>query len=409
MRVLLVTNMYPSLEDPAYGSFVARQQGRLTTEQGIGFVLVSSGRRGGGSASLGKYLSLAARTLAAAARGGYDLVHAHYLTPTALLGLVASVLRGKPLVITAHGTDIYSGRGALIRMGIRAAVRRSCRVITVSRFLAGELTAAFGPPKREVLVSDMGVDTERFVPGDKSRLKASLGMSDAVPHLVYVGSFTEHKGVEDLADALALLADRGVAFRATLVGDGPLKDDIEERLHHLGDRVRLAPSSPHTKLPGLLAAADLFVLPSRREGVGLLVCLEALSCGVPVVATRAGGLPELVKDGMNGALVDPADPIALAATIEALCADPMRLAALGSKARESALPHDERRQAERVAQVYARCVGDGDARDHATDATAAADDARRQADAAAAADARRQAADEAGHTGASLRMTEVRG
>lgn len=362
MRVLLLSNMYPSAADPAYGSFIARQQGRLTSEHGVSFQLVVTSKRGGGLAGFGKYMSLVLRTLGATLAGGYDLVHAHYLMPMAALSLLPAALRRRPLVVTAHGTDIRTGQRPLVRMGIRWALQRACRVIAVSDFLARQLELGYGYPARDVLVCDMGVDTERFAPPDghgKAALKAAQGMTEAVPHIVYVGSFTEHKGVEDLAEALAIMADDGVVYRATLVGDGPLRAPVQGRLRPLGDRVRLMPSVAHSQLPALLGSADVLALPSRREGVGLLVCLEALACGAPVVAARAGGLVELVVDGVNGALVEPGDPMGLARALSKVCADPETLARLAAGARRSALAHDERRQAARVAKVYEECVAAG--------------------------------------------------
>lgn len=354
-----MTNMYPSADDPAYGSFVARQQGRLTSEHGVSFKVISSTSRGGGSGgggSLGKYAGFLAKTLGATLFGGYDLVHAHYLLPTAALALIPAALRGKPLVITVHGTDIYTGQRRFWRGLVTRAVHRACRVIVVSRHLGGELIAGFGRPARDLLVANMGVDTERFVPMDKESLKANLGMTGAVPHLLFVGAFVDQKGVQDLAEALTIMAGDGVPFRATLLGDGPLKPAVEAMVHELGDRVRMAPFSPHPQLPALMGSADLFVLPSRREGVGLLVCLEALACAVPVVATRAGGLPEIVHDGVNGVLVRPEEPRELARALSELCRDPDRIVRLAARARESALAHDERAQAARVAQVYAECA-----------------------------------------------------
>jgi glycosyltransferase involved in cell wall biosynthesis len=356
VRVLLITNMYPSLDNPAYGSFVARQQGRLTSEHGVSFKVVASQETGGGGASLGKYLSLARRVLGASVLGGYDVVHAHYLLPTAALALLPSWLRRKPLVITAHGTDIYTGRRRFWRGLIRRAVARACRVIVVSEFLGRELEEGFGTRHGGLVVCNMGVDTERFKTSDREEAKRTFGVDDPpVPHLVFVGNFVEQKGVEDLGEALNELAEMGIAFRATLVGEGPLQAEVEEQVHELGDRVRFYGFVPHPQLPAVLGAADLFMMPSRREGVGLLVCLEALSSGVPVLATDAGGLPEIVRDGVNGATVPAGDPHAFAAALARLCSDPAELERLALAARDSALPFDERRQAAVVAGVYEDC------------------------------------------------------
>lgn len=357
MRVLLISNMYPSEDDPAYGSFVARQRRRLAEQHDVDFVLVASTARGGGAASVRKYAALAWRTLLATARGRYDLVHAHYLMPTAALALLPAAVHRKPLVLTAHGTDIRSGRRGVWRGLIRRAMRRASKVLVVSEHLRREMVEGYGEPAGDVVVANMGVDTLLFRPGGKAALKEARSLPAEECHFVFVGNLVEQKGVEDLARALALLDERGVAFRATILGGGPLEGLVRSIVEPLGDRVRVEPYAQHAELPALLGSADVFVLPSRREGVGLLVCLEALACGVPVVAARAGGLPEIVHDGVNGLVVPPEDPDALADALASLAEDPGRRSALARMARATALPYDEARQADVVYEAYRECLG----------------------------------------------------
>jgi D-inositol-3-phosphate glycosyltransferase len=147
-----------------------------------------------------------------------------------------------------------------------------------------------------------------------------------------------------------------VEFRATMLGHGPEMPEVLRIVEPLGEKVQFRTVISHAMLVDVFRSADLFVLPSRREGVGLLVCLEALSCGVPVVAGRAGGLPEIVHDGENGVLVEPADPDALADTIQGLIEDPARRSALAAAARASALPYGESAQAAKVHRVYEECA-----------------------------------------------------
>jgi glycosyltransferase involved in cell wall biosynthesis len=212
------------------------------------------------------------------------------------------------------------------------------------------------PADRPFVIANMGVDTELFTPGDAAPLKLAADVPQGVPHLVFVGNFVEQKGVTDLARALAILAERGVEYRASLLGHGPEMAEVRQIVDPLGDLVRFKTVVSHDKLVDVFRSADLFVLPSRREGVGLLVCLESLSCGVPVAVGRAGGLPEIVRDGVNGVLFEPADPVGLADALQALLADPDRLAGLAANARQSALPYSEDEQARRVFETYEECV-----------------------------------------------------
>lgn len=356
MKVLLLSNMYPSEEEPGYGSFVLRQKERLEAEHGVEFELVVSTMRGGRGANLRKYAELLWRTIAATCRGGYDVVHAHYLLPVAGLSLIPSGVRRKPLVVTAHGTDIFSARRPVFRQLATRALARACEVFVVSDFLGAELLAGFGEPRRGFTVANMGVDTDLFVPGDRAARKAERDLPANRVHLLFIGNFVEQKGIDDLARALVVLYGREVPFVATLLGHGPLLPEVTALVEPLGDSVRLESVVPHERLLPLFQSADLFVLPSRREGVGLLVCLESLACGVPVAAARAGGLPEIVHDGENGIVVEPDDPSGLADALESLIRDPERLDKLAARARESALPYDERAQAAKVADAYRSCL-----------------------------------------------------
>ena len=359
LRVLMISNMYPSPAEPGYGSFVQRQEERLQARHPVEIRLICSQQRGGGLANVAKYAALMGKTLAATARGDYDLVHAHYLLPVAAFALIPAVVRRKPLVITAHGTDIYSGTRPGWKTFITMGLKRACRIIVVSRFLAERLVENFGvtpPAERPFVIANMGVDTDKFTPGDSQALKAADGLPRDVPHLLFVGNFVEQKGVSDLARALVELDRRGIDFRATLLGHGPEMAEVLDVVAPLGGRVRFREVVSHDALIDVFRSADLFVLPSRREGVGLLVCLESLACGVPVAAGRAGGLPEIVCDGVNGVTFEPGDPSAIADAVQRLIEDPVQLSRLAASARASALPYSEDTQADRVFDVYEECV-----------------------------------------------------
>jgi glycosyltransferase involved in cell wall biosynthesis len=360
VKVLMLSNMYPSAGEPGYGSFVQRQKRELEERHGVEIKLVHTGRRGGGTGrNLLKYAELLAKTLVATAAGGYDVVHAHFLLPVAAFALIPSAVRHKPLVITAHGTDIFSGQMKPWKHYITRALKRACRVIVVSDYLAARLSENFGvasSPGHEFVIANMGVNTDLFTPGDSAPLKEAAGIPADVAHLLFVGNFVEQKGVTDLARALVLLRERGVDFRATLLGHGPDMPEVRRIVEPLGSAVHFKTVLSHEMLVDVFRSADLFVLPSRREGVGLLVCLESLSCGVPVACSTAGGLPEIVHDGVNGALFEPENPASIADTLARLIGDPAERARLASGARASALPYSEAMQAERVFRVYEECA-----------------------------------------------------
>jgi glycosyltransferase involved in cell wall biosynthesis len=120
----------------------------------------------------------------------------------------------------------------------------------------------------------------------------------------------------------------------TIIGTGPLAAELRSLIAATGSHTTLvAQSLPHAEIPGLLRSFDYFVAPSRNETQGVAMC-EAMACGLPVVATHVGGIPEFVRDGMDGYLVPPENPAALHAAIKRLVADPARLRAMGRDARQ---------------------------------------------------------------------------
>ena len=140
-------------------------------------------------------------------------------------------------------------------------------------------------------------------------------------------------GAQDLVEALGLLAD--LPFKATLVGDGPLRESLETRVRELGlaERVQFLGRRPHSEIPELLRGFDLLAMPSRQEAWGVAAA-EASATAIPVVATRIGGIPEVVIDGETGLLVPAQDPPALAAAIRLLAGDPDLRHRLGEAGRE---------------------------------------------------------------------------
>ena len=212
------------------------------------------------------------------------------------------------------------GRG----MNARAAISHA-----VARHYARHLRP--GPIRVIPLATDTRAGNDLLV--DRSALRRTYGVSDGETLLVLPGRFVHEKGHRFLVDAVRSLTDRGCGVRALMVGDGPLRGDVAARARKagLGDRITIVPSIPHIDLLALLCAADIVVVPSTHEGLGLVV-LEALLAGTAVVAAAAGGIPEVIQDDLTGLLVPTENAPALADAIARLVADPsarVRLAATG--------------------------------------------------------------------------------
>jgi glycosyltransferase involved in cell wall biosynthesis len=327
VRILLVSQMYPSAAEPDFGVFVQGLE-RALDARGHELERVVLDRRGGGKL---RHARLASRAVAAARRFRPDVVYAHFLFPTGLGGLLAARASGAALVVTAHGQDVANlTRYPFVRAPSRAVVRGADAVVAVSGWLRDRLVASIPAAAAKTEVVDCGVDLDRF-----PLLARAEGPS---PAYVCVGSLIERKNVVRLAEAFERLG----AGTLTFVGDGPLRPQLEGR-----PGVAVVGPVPHDAVPEHLARADVLCQPSLVEPFGQ-AALEAMACGRSVVATRVGGPPEFVPLDA-GVLVDPDDTAALTEALRAAAALPVP----NEAARAAAAAHDVRRQAERVETILA--------------------------------------------------------
>lgn len=286
---------------------------------------------------------------------GVRHVHAHWATHPALAAWLVNALTGIGYSFTAHAHDLYVDRAML-----REKVAAARFVVTISELNRRLIQAECGPPAAgKVHVVRCGVDLDAFAPRPR-RLPE-------VPTFACVASLREYKGHGVLLDALGLLRARGTFVRAVLVGDGELRRPLEARIARegLGDRVELRGALPHEAIPEVLATSTAMVLPSvtsrdgQMEGIPVAL-MEAMAAGVPVVATRLSGIPELVHDGRTGLLVPERDPEALAAALERLAADPALGARLAQAARQTVRDEfDRRRNVARLHALLAPFAGGG--------------------------------------------------
>jgi len=260
------------------------------------------------------------------------VVHTH-AWGTLIEGLVAARLARVPLVVHGeHGTlqlKAHQLRAQRLGWGLVD------QVLSVSSRLAARMVDETRFPAHRVETIRNGVNLSRF--GTLSRLEArrALGLAETAVIVGTVGRLVPVKDQASLLAAIALLAQRGVCTTVVLAGDGPLRPDLEAKAASLGlaDRVKMLGHRPDVE--AVLAALDVFVLPSVSEGLSNTI-LEAMASGLPVVATRVGGADELVEEGTTGLLVEPGDPKALGLAIEQLVSDPARRADMGNKARQRA-------------------------------------------------------------------------
>lgn len=244
-----------------------------------------------------------------------DLIDAHYFYPDGVAAALLARELGRPLVITARGTDLnLIPSYALPRGMIRWAARQATGLITVCTALK-EALIGLGVPEEKVRVLRNGVDLERFRPLDRVTARANLGLSK--PTLLSVGHLIERKGHHLVIEALVMLPE----FELLVVGDGEERGRLEALAQAAGSsgRVRFIGAVPQSALAELYSAADALVLASSREGWAN-VLLESLACGTPVVATAIWGTPEVIADPLAGVLIPERTPQAIAEGVRRLMA-----------------------------------------------------------------------------------------
>jgi glycosyltransferase involved in cell wall biosynthesis len=338
VRILEVTQMWPSPENPDLGSFLIP----LTREiEALGHdVEVASISRRGGPPT--KYATLVRKARAAAQRFEPDVVFAHFLFPAGAAGALAARSAAAPLVVMAHGQDVANiGRIPGVTAATRWVIGRSSEVIANSQWLAGRLTDRIPAVESKIEVADCGVDLDVFSPRPAAEARRELGWDGEGPAFLCVGSLIERKNLVRLADAFESLGRGRLAF----VGDGPLRGALAGRRG-----IRLVGRIPQAEVPRWIAACDVLCQPSLTEPFGQAT-LEAMAMERSVIATSAGGPPEFVTPE-SGVLVDPQDPGALRPAMELALTMPRPNPA----ARGAAAQHDVKRQAAIMAAILEQAV-----------------------------------------------------
>jgi teichuronic acid biosynthesis glycosyltransferase TuaC len=249
----------------------------------------------------------------------FDLIDAHYCYPDGVAAAMLGRRLGKPVVITARGTDVnLLPEYRVPRRLVRWAAAQAAGMVTVSEVLRGRLIE-LGVPGSRIQVLRNGVDLDLFAPRDRAAARRELGLEAAGPVLLSVGWLAPQKGFDLVIRAAAALPDTLLI----IVGEAAEKAVLQRlaRKLHVDGRVRFLGTMPQQRLATVYNAADVLVLASAREGLPNVV-LEALACGTPVVATAVGGVPEIVRVRAAGRLVQERTPEVIAGAVRDLLADP---------------------------------------------------------------------------------------
>ena len=284
--------------------------------------------------------------------GNYDVIHTH-TSKAGFLGRMAAP-RSSAIVHTPHGHVFYGYYGWILTRGFilaeRLAARRTDRIVTLTDMEAADHVRLRIAPRERFVTIPSGIDVARYAQPSRSRreVRAEIGIQPDVFLVGAVGRLVPIKGHRHLIEAMARLE------RAALVvaGDGSLREELSELVGRLNLSGRVKLLGEREDIPGILGALDLFALPSLNEGQSRALA-EAMAAGLPAVASRVGGVPEVLVEGLTGLLVGPADPGGLAEAIEKLMADADRRATMGQAARRRAADvFSIRRMIERIEALY---------------------------------------------------------
>lgn len=291
-----------------------------------------------------------------------QIVHTHKYKDT-ILAAPAARWCGVPVVIrTVHGlSEPFMGAQAL-RMNAYEWLERQVHarmvdtIIGVSKQIEGRARA--GKQGSHVTCIHNGIELEERTAADDCRAakRRELGLTDDICAIGAVGRLTAVKGLETLLLAARQLLDENQKVCVVLIGDGPLRETLEARAVELGIRQNLALLGYREDTDELMQAVDIYALPSLSEGIPMAL-LEAMAAGKPVAASRVGGIPEVVEDGVSGLLVEPSNPAEWAMKCRQLIRNPHMAQKMGLAARTRVEQEfSAAKMAERVSALYRQSV-----------------------------------------------------
>ena len=280
-----------------------------------------------------------------------DVVHWHAARAHALGAMAATLAPGPARVLSRRVV-------VPVRRSIGSRLLYSLPIDAIAAISAAVRATLIlsGVDSARIRIVPSGIDASPFLGAvDRPSLRERLGMPGSEIVVLNVAALTREKGHADLLHALAAARSRAPALRLWIVGEGPLEATLraEAQTLGLGDAVRFL--GFRSDVSDLLRAADLFCLPSRLEGLGTSI-LEGMAAGLAVVATTAGGIPEIVIDGETGVLVPPRDPEALSAALVRLAEDPALRSALGARGRERSRIFGVEPMVERTRALYLQAL-----------------------------------------------------
>ncbi len=294
--------------------------------------------------------------------GKFDIVHGHHaFTPVSLYSISLASKHGFPTVLTAHSLGIGYRHGVIwktlkpVLYPMKRAFDKADKIIAVSKAVKQFMSHIVSHPKKIEVIPN-GVDLERFIfPSNTRKLRKELNLPLDVPIILFVGRLSIRKGIHILVDAFKHVVKEFPEAKLLIAGKGFLREYLryKVRANNIADKVEFLGYISDDELIKLYAASDIFVCPSIFAEAFGIVILEAMASGKPVIATKVGGIPEIIDHEVNGLLVEPNDTGELRNAIIRLLSDKREMNRIGRNARKKVEEvYDWNKLVFRILEVY---------------------------------------------------------
>ena len=261
------------------------------------------------------------RTIRTIVREKPDIIYAHWAVPSGLIAMIAKLITNRPLIIQVHGSDVRGIPGSwaehpLLQTLIKMVLSHADGLVTVSNDLMTRVKW-MGIKVQQKRVIPLGIDLKTL-----EETIMSIETKDNIPTILFVGALREVKGLNYLLDAVPLIKKEIPDFKIILAGDGPQRDILKKKANsqNISNIIDFCGQVPHTQVLNLMKSSDIVILPSLSEGTPT-VMFEALACKTPFIATRVGGIPDVITHNLTGILIEPNNTQAIANAIINLLKD----------------------------------------------------------------------------------------